>query len=89
MNSPSPYRVRLQPTAEREIRALEGRERAQVLKAIRKLETDPLRGKALQGPLLGRRSLRVGRFRVIYVFDSKAKVVAVLAVGDRRDVYRR
>ena len=33
--------------------------------------------------------LRVGNYRVIYEFDPKEGRIHVLAVGDRKDIYKR
>jgi mRNA interferase RelE/StbE len=35
------------------------------------------------------RRLRVGKYRVIYEIDEESKLVTVLDIGHRRDVYRR
>ena len=33
--------------------------------------------------------IRVGDYRVIYAIEDDALIVLVVAVGDRRDIYRR
>jgi len=55
--------------------------------AIRKLETNPYLGKPLRGELVGKRSLRVGDYRVIYAVDEDKKVVILFTVGHRKAVY--
>jgi len=55
--------------------------------AIRKLETNPYLGKPLRGELMGKRSLRVGDYRVIYAVDEDKKVVILFTVGHRKAVY--
>jgi mRNA interferase RelE/StbE len=53
------------------------------------LLTDPYRiGKRLLPPLDDRFSARRGTYRVIYRIDDKARVVTVVDVAHRRDVYR-
>jgi mRNA interferase RelE/StbE len=53
------------------------------------LLTQPYRvGKRLLAPLDDRFSARRGTYRVIYRIDDKARVVTVVDVGHRRDVYR-
>jgi mRNA interferase RelE/StbE len=32
--------------------------------------------------------LRVGEYRVIYTFDAERNVIHLLAVGNRREIYR-
>jgi mRNA interferase RelE/StbE len=53
------------------------------------LLTDPHRiGKRLLPPMDDRFSARRGTYRVIYRIDDKARVVTVVDVAHRRDVYR-
>ena len=53
------------------------------------LITQPHRvGKRLLPPLDDRFSARRGTYRVIYRIDEKSRVVTVVDVGHRRDVYR-
>jgi len=46
---------------------------------------DPDHGKALRGELLGLRSVRVGRLRVIY--RVRRAVIDLVAIGPRRTIY--
>jgi len=53
------------------------------------LPRDPYRiGKRLLPPMDDRYSARRGTYRVIYRIDDKARVVTVVDVAHRRDVYR-
>jgi mRNA interferase RelE/StbE len=45
-------------------------------------------GKRLLPPLSDRFSARRGTYRVIYRIDDEARVVTVVDIGHRRDVYR-
>jgi mRNA interferase RelE/StbE len=45
-------------------------------------------GKRLLAPLDDRFSARRGTYRVIYRIDDKTRVVTVVDIGHRRDVYR-
>jgi mRNA interferase RelE/StbE len=45
-------------------------------------------GKRLLAPLEDRFSARRGTYRIIYRIDDKARVVTVVDIGHRRDVYR-
>lgn len=45
-------------------------------------------GRALRFDLEGMHSARRGDFRVIYEIDESQKVVTVIAIGHRSDVYR-
>lgn len=57
-------------------------------RAIERLRKDPGAGKALQGPLTGRRSLRVGPVRILYRHMAEQLVVFVIDIGHRGRVYR-
>ena len=53
------------------------------------LLTDPYRiGKRLLPPMDDRFSARRGTYRVIYRIDDKTRIVTVVDVAHRRDVYR-
>ena len=44
-------------------------------------------GKGLKGDLIGLRSFRVGRLRIIYRISDKRKKVEVIAIGPRISIY--
>jgi len=53
------------------------------------LAANPQRvGRALRFELEGKHSARRGDFRVIYEIDESQRVVTVIAIGHRSDVYR-
>ena len=61
-----------------------------VIELFSGLETEPARlGKPLRFELEGLLAARRGPYRVIYEIDREQRVVTVLAVGHRADVYRR
>ncbi|MCX6142500.1 MAG: type II toxin-antitoxin system RelE/ParE family toxin [Ignavibacteriales bacterium] len=71
---------------------LDGLRRAQpvlfdkVASKIQMLAKNPTMGKALVGPLKGKRSLRVGDWRILY--EVGQAIVLVLTVNHRREVYK-
>lgn len=65
---------------------------ARILKAVEDIAAldDPRgRGKALTGELSGLWRYRVGDYRVIAKIEDGRLVIVVVALGHRRDVYRR
>lgn len=48
--------------------------------------TDPAAGKALRGELADLRSLRIGRFRVVYRV-APGRLIELVAIGPRRTIY--
>lgn len=82
------YEVQIVESAEREMDKLPTAIHTRITSRILSLEDDPRpRGaKKLSGRAEYR--LRVGEYRVLYTIDDKNRVVIVIAVGHRREVYR-
>ena len=55
---------------------------------IRRLETEPFIGKPLRGELKGRRSLRIGNYRLIYIIDERNRIITLLTVRPRKTAYK-
>ena len=82
------YTVLIKRSAEKEMDRLPARTFERLTRAILKLERDPRPkgSKRLRGVQDYR--LRVGEYRVLYSIDDHKRVVQVIAVGHRREVYR-
>ena len=82
------YTVLIKRSAEKEMDRLPAAAFRQMAEAILKLEREPRTkgSKKLRGAQDYR--LRVGQYRILYSIDDDARVVEVIAVGHRRDVYR-
>jgi len=82
------YSLFILPRAQKELAQLSAGPFARVRDAIRGLTNDPRPPGCLK--LTGRDGwrFRVGEFRVIYEIDDEHRIVTVLNVGHRRDVYR-
>jgi mRNA interferase RelE/StbE len=62
---------------------------ARIQEAIMSLQDDPrLQGTRKLRGYPARYRLRQGRYRIIYEIDEKDKIVRVMLVGHRKDVYR-
>jgi mRNA interferase RelE/StbE len=89
--SAEPYALRTTPTVRREL--TESLPEA-VAAAAYEFLTGPLlrephrAGKRLLPPLDDRFSARRGTYRIIYRVDDKTRIVTVVDIGHRRDVYR-
>jgi len=88
MSKPGGYTVRIKRSAEKEMDRLAPRAFRRVAQAILKLERDPRPkgSRKLRGVQDYR--LRVGDYRILYSVDDGKRIVEVIAVGHRRDVYR-
>lgn len=84
------WRIRVMPTARRQLRRLPERYATAVIELLPAIAANPKRlGKPLRFELEGRWAARRGPYRVIYTLDEQARTVTVLAVAHRADVYRR
>jgi mRNA interferase RelE/StbE len=86
------WAIRFTPRADKDFRKLGSGDRARVLRflndRILPLDDPRAQGKALQGEYAGMWRYRVGDIRIIVRLEYDVLVVLVLAVGNRRDVYR-
>ena len=78
------------PPARREFDRLPISVAAAVLETLGAIAENPRRlGKPLMLEHEGRYSARRGPYRIIYELDEEHQIVRVIAIGHRRDVYRR
>ncbi len=82
------YDVAILRRAQREMAQLPNDALTRVVGAVRALGGDPTPPGSRK--LTGREGwrLRVGDYRIIYEIDNDRRVVTVLHIGHRRDVYR-
>ena len=83
------YELRITPTARKEIDRLPTQARERVEVAIVSLADNPrpFGSKKMRG-LQDTYRIRVGNYRVIYEVQDDALLIIVVAVGDRKDIYR-
>ena len=67
------------------IKALDRKAQARILREINILKTNPYVGKPLRGEWKGVYSLRIGYYRILY--QIKENKVFLLVVGHRKHVY--
>ncbi len=75
--------------AKRTIERLDPSIRKIIKKAIESLAANPARGKTLAYDLAGLHSLRTSDYRIIYRIKEKELIIIVIAVGHRREVYKK
>jgi mRNA interferase RelE/StbE len=81
------YRVELTALAREASVHLPPAIKRQVKEAIRFLSQNPHGGEPLKHELAGKWKLRVGRFRIVYRLEESRRVVVVIAVGPRKNIY--
>lgn len=83
------WQVVIAGPAVRSIEALPEKYSHAVVEMVGALAENPRRvGKELRFELAGRWSARRGPYRIIYSIDEDARLVTVIAVGHRADIYR-
>jgi mRNA interferase RelE/StbE len=84
------YSLSIKPSAAKELQSISGKATlTRLIEKVKSLATQPrpLGSEKLAGrPNLYR--VRQGNYRVIYSVDDETRVVVVVKVGHRRDVYR-
>lgn len=55
--------------------------------ALDSIVANPQSGESLQGELSKYWKYRVRRFRIVYQVDTKARLVRIISIGHRREVY--
>ena len=81
------YKVFLKESAKKTLKKLDNSQRKTIIKKLRNLEKNPELGKPLLGNLKGFRSLRIEKFRVIYIFFQEKLIISVLEIGHRKNIY--
>ena len=85
-----PYRVQIMPSALRALNSLDRTTKRHISAAIDTLAEEPRPHGAVK--VQAREEawrLRVGDYRVVYTIEDRQVTVSVIAIGHRRDIYRR
>ena len=84
------YRIILSPRADKEMRKLERSIHQKIDRALFKLQNNPFvaKKKFLDDERLADFRIRIGDYRVLYDIYPDDKVVYVLRIGHRKDIYR-
>lgn len=80
------YRLRVPDRLEGLIQGLHPHLKRKVRAALDVIRADPVAGKELRDDLVGLRSFRVGRFRIIYRVAPR-RLIELVALGPRRSIY--
>jgi mRNA interferase RelE/StbE len=85
------YQVEFRPRAAQEFENLDEAIAGRVLRKLRWLAEnfDSVTPDPLVGPFSGLFKLRVGDYRVIYQANREKKVLTILLVGHRSEIYNR
>ncbi len=83
------YELLIKPSAVRELEAIRSKnDRQRIARRIHALGNDPRPTACEKLSGQPRYRVRQGDYRVVYEVDDRRRVVAIIKVGHRRDVYR-
>ena len=84
------YRLLIKPSAAKEIEALDQKkDRQRIVNRIAALASEPRpTGCEKLAGAEGRYRIRQGEFRIVYAIDDATRIVEVVKVGHRGEVYR-
>ncbi len=83
----APYRLLVPDDVASFVRPLHPQLKRKTRAALQMILGNPEAGKPLKREFMGLRSLRVGRFRIVYQMNTEAHVVEIIAIGPRRSIY--
>ena len=69
------------------VRGLHPQLKKKIKAGLRLIVEEPDAGKPLRAELEGLRSLRVGRFRIVYRLATRSRNIEILAIGPRERIY--
>ncbi len=84
-----PYAIDFVPSAAKELAKLPAKERQKLGDRINELAAEPRPHGVEKLTGFDAYRARVGDYRVVYEVHNKVLVVLVLAVGDRKEIYKR
>jgi mRNA-degrading endonuclease RelE of RelBE toxin-antitoxin system len=88
--SEAPWRLVIAGPAGRHIEGLPEKYATAIADLLPAIAANPRRlGRPLKFELEGKWAARRGPYRIIYVLEERSRIVRVLAVGHRADIYRR
>ena len=82
------YRLLIKPSAAKELQALPANDRKRVVTRIEGLASDPRPPGTEKLSGAEKYRLRQGDYRVLYSVDDARKILVIVKIGHRRDVYR-
>ena len=84
------YKIVLSPRVNKELNKLKGPMRRNVDRALLKLQQNPyiIKFKFLKNRDLADFRIRIGSYRILYDVYEDKKIIYILRIGYRKDIYR-
>lgn len=86
---PASYSLRIKKSAEKELKALPKPDLQKVIRPIHGLAADPRPLGCQKMSEQSRYRIRQGDYRILYTIDDTDRVIEIVKIGHRREVYRR
>ena len=83
------WKMRFTPEASRLLSGHHPENKKMIKQALIELRQNPFIAKNLQEELIGFRSLRLKKFRIIYQINEEEDFLEIYYIGRRRDVYEQ
>ena len=89
MSNGQPYQLRLTNSAERQLERLDQAAAKQIMKKLLKWaeRAEAVQHEALTGQWSGLYRVRIGDYRAIYDLKRNERIVLVVKIGHRREIY--
>lgn len=82
------FGLRLSPLAEKQFAGFDEKLRLRVVEKIKQFLENEIEPIKLEGNFKGHYKLRVGDYRVVYIFDETNTIMLVRRIGHRSRVYQ-
>jgi len=83
------YRLFIKPSAAKELEAVRSkRDRGRIVATVRSLAADPRPSGCQKLSGSNKYRVRKGEYRILYQIEDDRRLVTVVKIGHRRDVYR-
>jgi len=84
------YQLQISSKAQKDLKKIDKKIQQRIIKEVFKLKKDrhPQQFKPLVGLKIAQFRLRIGDYRVLYDVYDQDKVVLILRIGHRKDIYR-
>lgn len=82
------FQLKLTAKAKRELKNISYHHKNALAVILEEIKDDPEIGKSLSRELTGKKTARVGVYRIIYKVNEKDKIITILTAGHRATVYK-
>ena len=82
------FRLKLTAKAKKELKTISYHHKNALAVVLEEIKDNPDIGKSLAKELTGKKTVRVGAYRIIYKINKKDKIITILTAGHRATIYK-